>query len=96
MDVTRPLTGQQARKLAREILGSAGVVLFSGHAMEEMRKDAMTKDDVFNLMRGAQTVTEDGFTGAWRYRFETQRMATVIAFQSDARAIVVTAWRKRI
>lgn len=95
MDVNEPLTAQEARELVRSIIAT-GVVFFSNHALDEMKKDKLERSDVLNVLRGAQGCFEDGLTnGSWRYRFETASMVVVVAFRSEVKLVVVTAWRKR-
>lgn len=97
MDVTKPMSSAEARKLARVILSSmtGAQVVFSGHALTEMAKDGMVRADVVSILRGAPLVREDGWKGGWRYRFETSQMVAVVTFVSETRLIVVTAWRIR-
>ena len=33
--------------------------------------------------------------GSWRYRVHTQRIWVVVAFRSETRLVIVTAWRTR-
>ncbi len=93
-DVTGPLSPKQARELVRAIWAT-GQVFFSKHAEDELRKDGMDRGDAVNVLRGG-TIFEDGLkNGSWRYRVETMKFCVVIAFRSETRLVVVTAWRKQ-
>lgn len=87
-----PLKPPDAKKLAREI-AELGDVQFSHHAIKEMKKDDLHTTDCLNLLRGGVYESPEFINGEWRYRITTQRMCVVIAFASDTRLRVVTAWR---
>lgn len=87
-----PLKPPDAKRLAREIM-DGGEVEFSGHAMEEMRKDKLESTDCTNLIRAGVFMPAEHINGEWRYRIQTPRMCVVIAFESEKRLRVVTAWR---
>jgi len=80
--------------LILEILGS-GTVDFSGHALKEMGDDDLTTVDCTNVLRGGWLEYSEFDRGSWRYRMRTVRICVVIAFRSETRLIVVTAWRER-
>ena len=83
-----------ARRLIREILIS-GEVVSSGHAADEMAKDDLTLVDCINVLRGGIVEPAEFERGAWRYRVHTERIGVVVAFRSETRLVVVTAWRFR-
>jgi len=58
-----------------------------------MRADNLTTADALNVMRAGAVRPGEFENGSWRYRIETQRMTFVVAFRSETRAVVVTAWR---
>ena len=92
-----PLDHVEARQLIRKILWSdEGQIVFSHHALKEsMPDEAITEDEVVGcLTRGicGQNITYE--RGTWRYPIETPGLVVVVAFDSEALAIVVTAWRR--
>ena|SRR5712692_8161934 len=89
-----PLSPPDARRLIREIL-IAGEVVSSGHAAEEMAKDGLTLVDCIDVLRGGVVEPAELERGTWRYRIHTRRIGVVVAFRSETRLVVVTAWRSR-
>lgn len=87
-----PLKPPDARKLAGAIVEN-GIVEFGSHAKDEMAKDDLQTGDCLNLVRGGVYQPAELINGEWRYRVETQRICVVIAFVSETRLRVVTAWR---
>ena len=92
--VDEPLDPAVARRLIHDILVS-GTVSFSGHALEEMAKDDLTTVDCTNVLRGGVVEPGDLEKGSWRYRVRTARICVVVAFRSEQRLAVVTAWREK-
>lgn len=90
-----PFNRQEAKKLIQQIL-KEGITLFSRHAEEELKKDELSVVDATNVLR-AGTITEEPELekGSWRYRVRTERMVVVVAFVSETKLKVVTAWRTR-
>ncbi len=89
----RPMKPSDARALARSII-DAGDVAFSGHALDEMRKDDLETTDCLNVIRGGVFEAPELVHDQWRYRASTQRICVVLSFSSPTRLRVVTAWRK--
>ena len=89
-----PLRPPQARRLIQDIL-AGGEVVSSKHAAEEMAKDALTIIDCINILRGGIVEPAEWENGSWRYRVHTQRIWVVVAFRSEKRLIIVTAWRSK-
>ena len=87
-----PFDERKTKSLIREIL-KEGVLSFSGHAKIEMQKDSLQTTDVQNVLRAGWCRPAEMENRTWRYRFETNRMSVVVAFRSERRAVVVTAWR---
>lgn len=87
------LEPSKARDVIREIL-QTGSVVWSHHAEVELAKDSMTTVDAVNVLRGGTVRQPEYENGSWRYRVETQRMAVVVALDSETELCVVTAWRK--
>jgi hypothetical protein len=87
-----PFTPPHARKLIRQII-QTGTVSFSTHALKEMAKDNLTTVDCINVLRGSVVEPPEFREGTWRYRVRTASIYVVVAFRSDTRLAVVTAWR---
>ena len=89
-----PLSPPQARRLIQNILAD-GEVVSSKHATEEMAKDGLTIIDCVNILRGGVVEPAEWENGSWRYRVHTQRIWVVVAFRSEKRLVIVTAWRSK-
>lgn len=89
-----PFDSEEAKKRIRSILDT-GVVVPSGHAMAEMEKDGLTMVDCTNVLRGGWVEPAEWERGTWRYRVRTARICVVVAFRSDSKLAIVTAWRER-
>ncbi len=97
---TKRLGRNQARKLISKIMNSHPQnVVFSRHALEELKADHLTTIDAFNVLKssGSRILTDGEFiNGSYRYRLETKNIMVVIAFWDKGDGlIVVTAWDKR-
>lgn len=80
--------------LVRTII-AGGVVAFAPHAREEMADDEMDENDVVNVLRCGKVTSARFERGSWRYNVETARFVVVVAFRSEERLVVVTAWREQ-
>ncbi len=89
-----PLSPPEAKRRIQEILVS-GEVVSSRHATQEMAKDGLTIVDCINVLRGGVVEPAEWENGSWRYRVHTQRIWVVVAFRSEKRLVIVTAWRTR-
>ena len=89
-----PFDPSEAKKRIRSILDT-GVVVPSGHALEEMEKDDLTLVDCTNVLRGGWVEPAEWERGTWRYRVRTARICVVVAFRSESKLAIVTAWRER-
>ena len=92
--MTHPLSPPEARRLIREIL-AGGEVVSSSHAMEEMDENDLTIVECVNVVRGGIVEPAEWENGSWRYRVHTQRIWVVVAFRSERRLVIVTAWRTK-
>jgi hypothetical protein len=92
--MNEPLPPSETKRFLVDILAH-GVLGFSGHALEEMKKDNLTEVDVRNCLRGGVASEGEYVNESWRYRISTSRMAVVITFRSETHAVVVTAWRRK-
>jgi len=89
-----PLSPPEARRLILEIL-AGGEVVSSRHAADEMGNDDLTMVDCVNVLRGGIVEPGEFENGSWRYRVHTQRIWVVVAFRSEKRLVIVTAWRSK-
>jgi hypothetical protein len=89
-----PLSPTEAKRRLLDIL-EEGAMRVSGHARRELANDTMTVQDVENILRGGTVEPPEWENGSWRYRVRTARMVAVVAFESEAELVVVTAWRLR-
>ena len=87
-----PLCPPEAKRLIREIL-VCGEVVSSRHAVDEMAKDDLTLVDCINVLRAGVVGPAELERGTWRYRVHTRQVSVVVAFRSETRMVVVTAWR---
>lgn len=92
--MTEPLSPTEAKAAILAILKD-GLVIFSKHARDEMKKDRLADEDAINVLRAGVVDPAEQERGTWRYRVRTSRMCFVVAFQSDTALIVVTGWRIR-
>jgi hypothetical protein len=90
--VKEPLDSGAAGRLIRHIL-AVGVVRFSSHTLDEMRKDGLTTPDVLNILRSGVVEAPELERGTWRYRMRGRAAYVVVAFRSELSLIVVTTWR---
>ncbi len=94
-DVTLPLKPPEARKVIDAILAVGTVLLSEPHGVEEMEKDDLDMGDALNVLRAGIVRDPEWENGEWRYHVETPRMTFIIAFESEATLMIVTAWRKK-
>ncbi|MBI5542350.1 MAG: DUF4258 domain-containing protein [Deltaproteobacteria bacterium] len=92
-----PLTPSEARRTLSLLLANrVGVVVFTSHALEEMRFDGITNPEAFAVLRFGQIFEPAEYErGSWRYRVHRERVCVVCAFDTETKAVVVTAWRKQ-
>ena len=89
-----PLSPAQAKRVIQEILVD-GEVAFSRHALSEIAKDDLTTVDCVNILRGGVVEPAEWENGSCRYRVRSQKMWVVVAFRTERRLVVVTAWRTK-
>ncbi len=72
-------------------------LLLSRHAKERMAENDLSLADIANILRGGTLQHERWASfeqGTWRYRFETSRMAVVIAEPHESgKVVIITAFR---
>lgn len=97
IDVSRPLSQADVRRLTREILELRGEVGWTSHVRKELANDDMTTVDATNVLRCwryMDPAEQDLRTGEWKYRIHTDLMGVVVKFRSVTQLTVITAWRK--
>jgi hypothetical protein len=87
-----PLDNQEAQKLVREILRS-GTVFFTPHAQRAMADDRLTAVDVENVLRAGWVEMAEYESREWRYRVRTNRIAAIVALDSEVELTIITVWR---
>ena len=92
MTLREPLTPFEVRRRIRAIL-LHGEVVSSGHASEEMGRDGLDLVDCLNVLRGGVVEPGELVSGTWRYRVRARDTWVVVAFRSESRLVIVTAWR---
>jgi hypothetical protein len=92
--VLEPLGTREVRRLVARVL-TDGTVSFTGHAMDELGKDGLTTADAVAVLRKGIVGPGEWENGSWRYRIRTGVATVVVAFRSETRLVVVTAWRSR-
>jgi len=90
--VREPLPPVAAKALLVTIL-EQGRVDISPHAWEEMQKDRLTVQDVYQVLRGGVVEPAEMVRSSWRYRVRQGRRLVVVTFRDADCAVVVTAWR---
>jgi hypothetical protein len=89
-----PFNRNQAKKLI-QIICLEGTITVTRHAEQELAKDELTTDDALHALRGGRILEEPEMeNGTWRYRVHTTEMVVVVAFTSESKLKIVTAWRK--
>jgi len=94
--LAEPLSPPAAKALILDILAN-GQFAFSNHALEEMGKEDpdITEEEAFSVLRGGVVEPAELRSGSWRYRVRSRGIYVVLAFRSETRAKIVTAWRTR-
>lgn len=93
VDVSRPLPPNVARDLIRAAI-KTGTVVFSKHALAELKKDNLFTVDAENVMRGGVVDAPEYEHGEWRYRVRTARIELIVAFNTETEVAVITGWRR--
>ena len=92
-----PFNRNEAKKRIQEICSSPkGDIVSSRHAKQELANDGLTIVDARNVLRAGKITEEAELeNGTWRYRVHTERMTVVVAFVSESKLKLITAWRKK-
>ena len=87
-----PMLPGEARKRIRTVLAE-GEVVFTSHALEEMKHDGISQAKVIDVLRGGVVEPAEFERGSWRCRVRAHKVYAVLSFRSAATALGVTAWR---
>ena len=96
-DVSKQLTGAQARKLLSFVIAN-GTVVISQHARSAAGDDDKSDVDIWNELKFGQVFEAGEWNDnlqQWRYRFHTRRFAAVVTFDEISSCVVVTFWQKK-
>lgn len=80
------------KKIAAIMNGASPRVVFTRHAEEEMLNDYLSSADVVNVLKSpnSRITDEPEFkNGTFRYRLKTTVYCVVVAFQYDAKGLIV-------
>jgi hypothetical protein len=64
----------------------------SPHAQKFLTDDGLTTVDVENVLRAGWVEVSEYENREWRYRVRTNRIAVIVAFDSETKLTVVTVW----
>ena len=92
MTLREPLSPSVARRLIRGIL-VRGEVVSSRHASDEMAQDGLDLVECVGALRSGVVEPAEFEGGTWRYRVRASDVWVVVAFRSEHRLVIVTAWR---
>jgi len=70
-----------------------GEIVSSRHANHEMAADGLDLVDCMGVLRSGVLDSAELERGTWRYLVRAGGVCVVIAFRSEHRLIIVTAWR---
>jgi hypothetical protein len=92
-----PFNRNEAKKLIQKICSSPeGDIVSSRHAKQELANDDLTIVDARNVLRAGRLLDEPEFEkGTWRYKVRTERIVVVVAFMSESKLKIITAWREK-
>lgn len=92
-----PFNRNEAKKRIQKICSTPeGDIVSSRHAKQELANDDLTIVDARNVLRAGKITEEAELeNGTWRYRVHTERMTVVVAFVSESKLKIITAWRKK-
>jgi hypothetical protein len=89
-----PLNRHDARKLLTEIIDSdEGRVRFTGHAYDQMEARCIDESEAWIVLRNGYVESSDFIGGSWRYRITGRPCTVAVAFDSETKTVVITAWK---
>ena len=92
-----PFHRNEAKKRIQALLHKPDrVITLTRHAEEELANDELTTVDAEKALLAGRILEEPELVnGTWRYRVHTERMVVVVAFVSESKLKIITAWRKK-
>ncbi len=96
IDVTSINNKAQARKILAEIFNrDPSLILYSKHALEQMKARDLKFGDILNVLNAGKIFDDPELVcGSLRYRLETNKIIVVISFKKPNSVTVITTWRK--
>jgi hypothetical protein len=91
--LVQPLRSGAARLLLAQIL-AAGSVRFTGHALRELKKDGITVERAYIVLRGGTLREAEWEHGEWRHQVQAGLDVLVLTSETEANAVVITGWRR--
>jgi hypothetical protein len=91
--LVQPLRSAAARLLLSQIL-AAGGVRFTGHAFRELRKDGITVERAYMVLRSGVMREAEWEQGEWRHQVHAGADVLVLTFETETNAVLITGWRR--
>lgn len=92
MSQLKKYSKNQALKKIRELLKSHCDVLFTGHAIQELKNDGLDRTDALNVLHTESArITDEPelINDSWRYRIGTNAIIVVVAFMINSKGLIV-------
>ena len=68
---------------------------FTGHALRELKKDGMTVQRAYMVLRGGVVREAEWEHGEWRHQVQAGVDVLVLTFETETNAVVITGWKRR-
>jgi len=91
--LVQPLRSAAARLLLSQILAT-GSIRFTGHTLREFRKDCITVERAYMVLRGGVVREAEWEQGEWRHQVHAGMDVLVLTFETETNAVVITGWRR--
>lgn len=92
------LNKNEARKLLIKMMANDCKILFTDHAIKELKNDDLDRVDAINILSSSASKIVDEpeqKNGNWRYRVITEKICVVIEFKSVNGILVITVFRMK-
>ena len=86
------MDSRTARRRIRNIIDN-GVVVWTEHVMRRLAERQLTTVDCVNVLRAGQVGVPEFDGRTWRYPVSGGWITVVVAFRSELKLVVITAWR---
>jgi hypothetical protein len=73
---------------------AAGGIRFTGHALRELRKDGITVERAYVVLRVGIVREAEWEQGEWRHQAHAGADVLVLTFETETSVVVVTGWRR--